>query len=164
MKAERVEPEPCVDMHEDIRIRTCSDPRLLGAIRGLVRGYFQNLGFPPEQTDSIVLAIDEACSNAIRHAYSRRPDGVIELAFRADEECAEVVVRDFGRPARQDQVKRRTLDAPCLQTLPQGGFGVQFIHQVFDDVEYTPGTRRGNRVRMKLSRPARAPSARPGSG
>jgi len=143
-------------MADDIRLRMASDARLLCAVRVLVRGYFGSLGFSGDKVDSVILAIDEACANSIRHAYQRRSTGIIELAFRAEGDFVEVVVRDFGRPARPADVAARHAESFSRDSLPRGGFGVQFMREVFDSVEFSRGKRRGNQVQMRLRRPATA--------
>ena len=132
----------------DVRLQVMSDPRWLCSIRGAVRGYFTSLGLHPDQVESVILAVDEACANSMRHAYKYKPDGVVELTMRVVGNVAEVVVRDFGKPA-----KPKTCEGPTEFTrecLPRGGFGTRFIQAAFDEVEFSPGKRRGNRVRMRL--------------
>ena len=138
----------------DIRLRVVSDPRLLCAIRGVVRGYFSNLGLGRDEVDSVILAVDEACSNSIRHAYENKSNGVVELTFCLDGEFAEVVVRDFGKPAKP-AVLEKSVQAASPQSFPRGGFGVRFMRAIFDEVEFVSGKRRGNCVRLRLKCPER---------
>lgn len=156
MTDERVRMSARAGMAEDVRLRMASEARLLCAVRGFVRGYFGSLGFSGDKIDSVILAIDEACANSIRHAYQGKPTGIIELAFRVERDFVEVVVRDFGKPARPADVQAKRAEVFSRDSLPRGGFGVQFIRQVFDSVEFSTGKRRGNRVQMRLKRPRKA--------
>ncbi|MBN2309060.1 MAG: ATP-binding protein [Candidatus Hydrogenedentes bacterium] len=137
----------------DIRIELASDPRLLASVRALVRGYVSGFGVPRHRVEDIVLAIDEACSNAIRHSYEGKTDGRLCVDFRSDADGLEFEVCDDGIPARPEHVEQRALAVPERAALTPGGLGVQFIHRIFDEVEFHPGPARGNRVvmRMRLS-------------
>ncbi len=140
-------------MGEDIRLEIRSDARLLGAIRSLVRCYVGSCGFREERVDEVVLAVDEACANAIRHAYGGRKDRKLELTLRDEEDWLTIAVRDSGRPAPAERVQRKRLGARKAETLSPGGLGVQFMYRVFDEVAFEPGVRRGNRVTMRLKCP-----------
>jgi anti-sigma regulatory factor (Ser/Thr protein kinase) len=140
----------------DLRLSARSDPRLLGSIRSLVRGWVEAFGLAPDRTDEVVLAIDEACSNAIRHSYRGRCDRAVELNLRTAGEFLEFEVCDHGQPCPPEHLARRDLRTPTTADLKPGGLGVQLIYVVFDEVEFRPGKTRGNRVIMRLRRPEHA--------
>jgi serine/threonine-protein kinase RsbW len=139
---------------DDLRLSVRSDPRLLGSIRGLVRGWVEAFDLDRERSDEVVLAIDEACTNAIRHSYGGRCDRVVELNLRSTEEHLELEVCDHGDPCPPERLVRRPLQPPSPGELRPGGLGVQLIYLVFDEVEFRSGKDRGNRVIMRLRRPA----------
>ena len=135
-----------------IRVELTSDTRLLASIRSLVRTYFRDAGIDPERVVELVLAVDEACSNAMRHAYDGRTDGRIVLELSSDRGTVDVMLHDDGRPAQPERIARRTLEQPkSLDDLTVGGLGVQLIYEVFDEVEYRQGKDRGNTILMRLS-------------
>lgn len=135
-----------------IRVELTSDTRLLASIRSLVRTYFRDAGIDAERVVELVLAVDEACSNAMRHAYDGRTDGRIVLELSSDSGTVDVMLHDDGRPAQPERIARRTLEKPkSLDDLTVGGLGVQLIYEVFDQVEYRQGKDRGNTILMRLS-------------
>ena len=136
----------------DIRLEIRSDPRLLASVRGLVREWLTSQGVAPHRVDQLVLAIDEACANAIRHAYQGRSDKVVELHLWATADELLVEVCDRGVTAPPERVDRRVLLPPRPEEVCPGGLGVQLIHQAFDDVKFYPGSPCGNRVTMRLFR------------
>jgi serine/threonine-protein kinase RsbW len=135
-----------------IRVELTSDTRLLASVRSLVRTYFRDAGIPADRVDEVVLAVDEACSNAMRHAYHGRTDGRINLELAADSGTVTVSLQDYGQPAPPERIARRELAPPeNLDDLQIGGLGVQLIYEVFDEVEYRCGETEGNTVRMRLT-------------
>ena len=143
-----------MDKKQDIYIEIASDPKLLKSIRGLVGGYLENQGVSPDRADDVVLAVDEACANAIRHSYGNRIDGKLTLSFHANDRELEIVLNDEGIPAPANRVRRKEAVLPDKEHLTPGGLGVQLMYQVFDEVVFSPGAVRGNRVTMRLKRAA----------
>lgn len=137
----------------DIQISFASEPRLLKAVRGLVRGYINALGFVHERAEEVVLAVDEACANAIRHSYGGQPGRNIDLELRSDDHFVVIELRDSGTPMPAQRAQPRKALPPDVATLRPGGLGIQLIYQVFDDVEFHPGAEQGNQVIMRLHRP-----------
>jgi anti-sigma regulatory factor (Ser/Thr protein kinase) len=100
----------------------------------------------------VMLAVDEACSNAIRHAYEGRTDGAVELVLSASEDWIEITVSDQGVPCPAECIARLPLEAPEPDEVKPGGLGVKLIHEVFDEVLFCPGEESGNCVTMRLRR------------
>lgn len=141
-------------MKEDFRIVLRAEPRLLCSLRRLVRDYVASFGFE-DRLDQIVLAVDEACANAIRHSYQGRHDGTITLTLRAHEGMIDLQLEDEGLPIPVECT--RPPDAQQLEAdrMTPGGLGVYLIHRAFDEVIYDPGAQRGNRLRMRLYAPSK---------
>ena len=140
------------DFQRDLRLTVRSDPKLLASVRSLVRGWVESWNIEEKTVDSVVLAIDEACTNAIRHAYEGRCDGSVELTLHAGPEHLEFQVSDTGVSCPPECIERRPLGPPDPGALEPGGLGIQLIHEVFDEVEFCSGESRGNCVTMRLKR------------
>jgi anti-sigma regulatory factor (Ser/Thr protein kinase) len=136
-------------MVDDFRLQARTDPRFLRCIRTLVRGWIETCGFEAEAADDMVLAIDEACTNAIRHSYGGRCDQFLELLLRETDEYIEVRLCDQGKPCPPEHQERRALKAPSPDELQPGGLGVQLMHHAFDDVAFCPDRTEGNCVTMR---------------
>ena len=139
---------------DDIHIDLVSAPRLLASVRGLVRNYLVNEGFTNERAGEIVLAVDEACANAMRHSYGGKQKGRLWLTVRLRDGAIEFILKDNGVPAALDKCGRKELSVPDASSLVPGGLGVQLMYSVFDNVTFRPGKKIGNRVVMRLKRPA----------
>lgn len=87
--------------------------------------------FPSDTIDCIVLAVDEACSNIIRHAYGKECDS--EILIEVFMERSEMVFRltDFAAPVDVQAVRPRNTDR-----LRPGGLGMYLIHKIMDKVAF----------------------------
>jgi len=125
------------------QMRIASDSRLLGVVRRTISELAAVWGFDDEECRSITLAVDEALSNVIRHAYKNRSDQVIELNCQAHADCLEFVFVDRGEPADPAKICSQPLDEVTL-----GGRGTHLIRQIMDEVCYEQ-VAEGNRLRLK---------------
>ena len=117
----------------------------LGLVRRAVEAAATSCGFAKEQTQDIVLAVDEACQNVVRHAYGGRGEGDIVVDLRREQGEFQVLIRDFAAPVDVDQIKSRALD-----DVRPGGLGVHFIREVMDEMDYLPPPDgQGNLLRLK---------------
>ena len=137
----------------DINIDLSSDPRLLTSIRGLIKTYLLNEGFGADRVGEIVLAVDEACTNAIRHSYGGNTDARLRLTVRKLDGSIEFVLRDRGVPVLPEKCERKDAPTPDKAEIVPGGLGVQLMYSVFDEVQFHPGKTEGNRVVMRLKQP-----------
>jgi anti-sigma regulatory factor (Ser/Thr protein kinase) len=138
---------------EDIRLDVTADPKLLRYVRTLLKSYVIGQGFPEEHAENVVLAVDEACTNAIRHSYGGCCGEKVELRLGSTPDGVEIVVSDRGTPAPPGAVTRKESPPPDPASLKPGGLGVQLMFRVFDEVDFRPGETRGNTVRMLLRWP-----------
>lgn len=107
----------------------------LGRVRKEARAFLEDSGFDEEESAVLVLAIDEACTNVIRHAYHHQCRPVrLHMTFRNNQ--LRVVLRDYGESCDPKTIKSR-----ALTEIRPGGVGVHIIRQVFDEVKYTPKPR-----------------------
>jgi len=79
----------------------------------------------------MVLGVDEACTNIIRHAYHLRDDQFISLSLERKSDCVCLRLRDYGKQARPDSLKSRRADL-----IKPGGLGLHIIRNAFDRVDY----------------------------
>ena len=112
-------------------MRMSSDPRLLAVVRCTVSEFAAIWGFADDQCQSIALAVDEALSNIIRHAYKNRCDQEIEIRFRAEGDCLEFTLVDRGEP-----IDRSKYCAQPLNGIALGGRGTHLIRQIMNEVCY----------------------------
>ena len=131
-------------------LRFASDPRLLRTVRCLVGEMAEHCGFAEDEAQFIILAVDEACANVIRHAYQGRTDGEIGLSCSTKEDRIEFLLVDQGRPPRPD-----TLQPRPLEEVRPGGLGTHLIRSVMDEVRYRPSEQGNELFLAKSLRPRR---------
>ncbi|MBK9656001.1 MAG: SpoIIE family protein phosphatase [Rhodanobacteraceae bacterium] len=104
-----------------------SDPENLRLVRRKVAELTLDLGFDECQRQRIVLAVDEAVANVIRHAYAGCCDGRVELSIWLDPDAVRFELRDYASPVDPDKIRPRDL-SECRP----GGLGVNLIDTVMD--------------------------------
>jgi len=119
----------------------------LAAIGELVTRAAEAAGLDARSVEGVELAVDEACSNIIEHAYGGEGRGDIEVTYRIDGDGLTVLLRDYGSPFNPDGVPEPDLQAP-LEDRDAGGLGLHFMRQLMDQVrfEFTAGS--GNVLTM----------------
>ena len=101
-------------------------------------------GCPATVVQDLVLAIDEACQNIIRHAYAGVDDGKAELEILHKGNKLEFRLHDFAPTTDKDKIKPSR-----PKELRPGGLGVFLMHEVMDEVEYLPvPSGKGNLLRL----------------
>jgi anti-sigma regulatory factor (Ser/Thr protein kinase) len=130
-------------IHGPIILEIPSDPAALFLVRCLVERITERLAFPLEEVARMILAVDEACTNVIRHAYDNRRDERITLRFIIQEDRLEIHLRDFGKTPKLEDLRPRDLNE-----IRPGGLGVHFIRASMDEVHY--GTPPGGGGMLKL--------------
>jgi anti-sigma regulatory factor (Ser/Thr protein kinase) len=126
-----------------IEVRVTSDPKFLIVVRAMVSQLCELLDCPTEEQRKIVLAVDEACANIIKHTYQGDCCKTIDIFCKSNEDTLEIVLRDCGPPLDMNRVVPRELD-----DVRPGGLGTHFIRSIMDEVTYTYKEGCGNMMRM----------------
>ena len=107
----------------------------LETVRAFVRRFCQALpspaALPDHALDQLELAVNEAASNVMRHAYEGRADGRLLIETDADDGRVRVRLCHWGRP-----FDPAAASPPAFDGSREGGFGVYLIAQCVDEVEY----------------------------
>ncbi len=101
------------------------------ALSGLLRS---RGGYSEDAVADLKLALTEACSNSVRHAYDH-DQGQVHLEFTVNTTCVTVLIRDEGGGFHED-------DDDCPEChnlsdfqLAEGGMGISIIRAVVDDFD-----------------------------
>src|SRR5580692_1517191 len=100
-----------------LRMEFGSDPKMLCVIRAALGQLNETMGFSAEESRGVVLAVDEALANVIRHAYGGELDRPIDVTFsRVEVEDEgkmraglEILLSDMGVPLTDVELRGRSL-------------------------------------------------------
>jgi sigma-B regulation protein RsbU (phosphoserine phosphatase) len=116
----------------------------LRLVRRLVREAARACGCGSECVRDIVLAVDEACQNVVRHAYGEHASGDMLVHMRRDGQRLVIDLVDFAPPVDIARIRPRP-----LEELRPGGLGTHFMNACMDACEFrTPPPGAGNRLWM----------------
>lgn len=100
-------------------------------MRHFVRNFLDKVPISDRDRTLMVLGVDEACTNIIRHAYELRDDQLIALSLEIQEDCVRMRLRDYGM-----QPPTEALHRPRDTVIRPGGLGIFMIRNAFDQVDY----------------------------
>lgn len=126
-----------------IHLQILSRPELLAPVRALVNTMAMHEGLDDLAACHLILAMDEALTNVIRHGYDGDPNGRIWISVRALLEGAglQVVIEDRARTVDPDMLQSRD-----LEDIRPGGLGMHLMRTLVDRFEHAPRTEGGMRV------------------
>lgn len=116
-------------------------------VREFVLDAARQFGFSEEEASKIVLAVDEACTNVIKHAYQNAPDKTIHIEISRENEAFQVSIIDEGKSFNPTTLKNPDLKQH-LSHFRRGGLGVYLMRTLMDKVEYNFAPGRKNEVRL----------------
>jgi serine/threonine-protein kinase RsbW len=97
-----------------------------------------------ETLGDLKLAVTEACSNSVRHAYRDGREGTVDVVYELHPDRLVVEVRDDGEGFTAG-------DDPAVGELglTEGGLGIAIIRELADELQMGPGTSgKGSRLRL----------------
>jgi serine/threonine-protein kinase RsbW len=127
-------------------------------VREFVLRASREFGFSEEEASKIVLAVDEACTNVIKHAYQFAPDRKIEIVIRPVKDSMQITVIDDGTSFNPSIAKLPDLKQH-LSHYRRGGLGIYLMRTLMDKVEYKYAPGKRNEVRLTKYLTASEPSA-----
>lgn len=107
----------------------------LAQFRDFVDEVCQAHGIGEDDAYDLKLAVDEACTNVVQHGYADMNPGSIMLDMLVREDEVEVRLTDFGHPFEPSSAPKPDISLPLDERQP-GGFGLFFIYETMDDVDY----------------------------
>jgi serine/threonine-protein kinase RsbW len=135
------------DGDSDVRLSLPARPENVAVVRHVLGAFAEALNLPDGVIEDMRLAVTEACTNVVRHAYVGDEPGSIDIRIRPLDDCLQVVVSDHGRGL-----------GPSTDTAGPG-LGLPLIaalaHTV--EIEHAPST--GSRLAMSFLRSPRLEAA-----
>ena len=116
-------------------------PSALYEVRKFIREEAEQAGLSAATVNDVVLAVSEACANAVLHSGSAEMD----VSFRKSSGCVEIAVQDHGRFVRR---------VPIREFDRTSGHGIPLMMALMDEVSFREGSERkpGTLVRLTKCR------------
>lgn len=124
-----------------IEIKVPAKAEYVGVIRLTVSGIANRMGFSYDAIEDLKVAISEATTNVVAHAYDNAESGELNLGFGVYKDKLEIMISDQGESFNLEDIKNRI--GPVSQKeelkpasqLREGGFGLFLINTLMDKVE-----------------------------
>lgn len=132
-------------LEQQIVVKSSTDN--LEKIREFTKTAALNSGFGEDNIGKIILAVDEACTNIIKHAYKFSPEGIINIAIKFSESKFSISITDEGEHFDPTKIPEPDLREYYKQKRV-GGLGMFLIKRLMDEVKYN--TLSGNKNQVVL--------------
>jgi len=126
---------------DSIIIAIPSHPKYLSVVRAVTGKMGELCDIDESGIEDMKLAVDEACTNVIKHAYKGDVSRKIVLKYKITRKAFKVSIEDSGIKARIDLLKGRNLNE-----IRPGGLGIHLIRRVFDVLAFDERKKNGNRL------------------
>lgn len=125
----------------------------LSEIAEFVTSMVREAGWDEHEIFHVQMAVDEACSNIIEHAYGQDKAGEVTLTCCVETQGDLVIkIHDHGKPFDPASVPEPAIGVE-LENLPEGGLGLYFMRKLMDEVTFRFDTKHGNELTMVKRRP-----------
>jgi serine/threonine-protein kinase RsbW len=136
----RAVPAARITTSTDVKLTLPARPENVSVIRHVLGAFAEALLLPDDLVEDLRLAVTEACTNVVRHAYPPELPGPVEISIVPTDEHVSVVVADYGRGIGSSS----DTNGP--------GLGLPLIAAIADEVELQPVPGGGSRVAMTFAR------------
>jgi serine/threonine-protein kinase RsbW len=121
---------------DHIQMSVPAKPEYVGVVRLTVSGIANRAGFSYDDIEDMKIAVAEACTNVVTHAY--KDGGTMNISYFLYDNRMEIVVADQGQSF--DIAKVRDYLGPVdvsrpVADLKEGGLGLFLISSLMDKVE-----------------------------
>jgi serine/threonine-protein kinase RsbW len=123
--------------YDYIEITVPAKPEYVGVIRLTLSGLASRLGFTYDVLEDLKIALSEACTNAVLHAYQNPEQGQVKIGFGLYKDRIEMMVADDGQSFDFHQARAgigRYEDGDSIEFLREGGLGLYLIESLMDEV------------------------------
>lgn len=139
-----------------MELRFPSESKYLNMVHEVAKLLATSTGFEADEAERIALAVDEATTNVVQHAYHGEPGHEIEVHFDPEGESLDIVILHEGEPLDNVPVPEFDLEKLVAEH-KTGGLGLTIMRQMMDRVEHTTtGTGKAKCVMVRYKQRDRA--------
>lgn len=124
-----------------VEMKVPAKAEYVGIIRLSISGIASRMGYTYEAIEDLKVAMSEAATNVVSHAYEKQEEGELTIGFGIYEDRLEIMVSDQGDSFKFDEIKNRIGpvneidELKPISELREGGFGLFLINALMDKVE-----------------------------
>ncbi|WP_010529416.1 anti-sigma B factor RsbW [Lentibacillus jeotgali] len=121
-----------------VEMKVPAQAEYVGVVRLSVSGIANRQGFAYEAIEDLKVAISEAITNVVDHAYYQEDNGEVTIGFGVYDDRLEVMVSDHGDSFDLSEIKEGIgpyEGTESVENLSEGGFGLFLIDALMDKVE-----------------------------
>ena len=124
----------------DVRLTLPARPENVAVVRHVLGAFAEALELPADLVADMRLAVTEACTNIVRHAYHDGQPGPIDVVIRPNGDHLDLIVSDQGAGIGPSP------------DLAGPGLGLPLIAALAHALEIERAPRSGSRLRMSFLR------------
>lgn len=132
---------------QKFNLKVSSVTENLEVIRDFIRKLAIRAGFNDEVASQIELAVDEACTNVIKHAYHFNKRRKLDITVFIDSERVEIIIHDKGAGFDVSKLAKPDLEK-YVHAQKKGGLGIHLMRSLMDEVNYAFEPGKNNQVSL----------------
>ncbi|MDA1477780.1 anti-sigma B factor RsbW [Bacillus changyiensis] len=120
-----------------IEMKSPAKPEYVGIVRLTLSGIASKMGYSYDDIEDLKIAVSEACTNAVQHAYRADKNGEVSVKFGMFEDHLEITVTDQGQSFDIEKEQKNIGPYSSKYTadqLTEGGLGLYLIETLMDEV------------------------------
>ncbi len=114
-----------------LRMKMLSHPATLAPVRKEFEAFAEKAGFNVDDRGQIILVVNEALANVMRHAYNGATNRPIELTAEDTGSALKIQIRDWGTGKPPQPKRQHDPETP-------GGLGLVCLKQFMSEVSFHP--------------------------
>lgn len=125
--------------YDFVEMKIPAKPEYVAIVRLTLSGVANRMGFSYDDIEDMKIAISEACTNAVQHAYKEEV-GEVTVGFGLFDDRLEIMVADRGVSFDFEHLKQNIgpyEPSQEIELLPEGGLGLYLINTLMDEVKMT---------------------------
>lgn len=132
-------------LNEQLKIKSKTEN--LSEVRQFTEEFASLVGFSDDVINKIILAVDEACTNIIKHAYKNSPEGDIVISFVFENNKLSISILDNGNHFEPNKIPEPDIKEFYKQK-KSGGLGMYLMKKLMDEVIYSTSSGNYNQVTL----------------
>ncbi|WP_042352490.1 anti-sigma B factor RsbW [Bacillus massiliigorillae] len=123
--------------YDYVEMKVPAKPEYIGIVRLTLSGIASRMGFLYEDIEDLKVAVSEACTNSVQHAYTDSDRGEVLIGFGLYHDRLEMMVADHGNSCDLEQIRQDLgpyEEHHEVEFLREGGLGLYLIETLMDKV------------------------------